>query len=151
MVEQLKIITKSKKKIGSRETVQTANISGKTRKPKRLILSLYRLSAHHRVIKIGWNRQKYKSMKSRLCQQCYQEALDDEVYFLLWCSKYLAVRHTYLRRFSNLFHNFSSMEGEEKLYILLGKEENTGACHRQRNLICHGLNLSSSLISHSWH
>ncbi|CAJ0936895.1 unnamed protein product [Ranitomeya imitator] len=63
----------------------------KLENPKdRQILSRYRLSAHSLLIESGRHRQNYKPRESRLCQQCPQEAVEDEAHFLLRCPKYSA-------------------------------------------------------------
>ncbi|CAJ0934399.1 unnamed protein product [Ranitomeya imitator] len=83
----------------------------KLENPKdRQILSRYRLSAHSLLIESGRHRQNYKPRENRLCQQCPQEAVEDEAHFLLRCPKYSAVRDTHFKRLSDLLSDFTSKE-----------------------------------------
>ena len=84
-------------------------------------LSKFRISAHRLNIEAG----RYQGIPShqRLCGQCDSGEVEDEIHFLLHCSKFANERHELFKVISNSCKTFLSLRPQEKLYWLMNCED----------------------------
>ena len=88
------------------------------------ILTKFRLSDHNLMIEEGRRKRPKIERIDRLCKHCDKDAVDDEIHFLLSCTKYTAGRNVLLEKISHLYPNFNTISDNKSKFIFLLTQEN---------------------------
>ncbi|KAL2076447.1 hypothetical protein ACEWY4_027956 [Coilia grayii] len=107
---------------------------------QRKCVTSYRIIDHSLAIETGRHRQTWLPKEERLCEQCNEGAVEDELHFLTVCSKYSSIRKHYFEKFRKVLPQFYLLENEEKLPYLLGEcrdcitiaAQYVSDCHKMR-------------------
>ena len=84
----------------------------------------FRISLHRLEIEQG----RYRGIPpdQRICKQCTADAVEDEVHFLISCTKFKQIRSLFLADISeHLPRNFDEMSDDNKFIWLLSSEDTT--------------------------
>ena len=89
----------------------------------RTSITKLRLSAHRLTIEIG--RYKNIPRNERICKYCLDNGkfIDDEIHFLINCSKYDTDRNTLFNLISNTVNHFNILTDTEKFIWILNCED----------------------------
>ena len=81
----------------------------------------FRISSHDLEIERG----RYRNIKkeNRLCSRCSDNCVEDELHFLLHCSKYKSKRDCSFKRVSEKYNNFDTLSDSEKFIWLMSCED----------------------------
>ena len=80
-----------------------------------------RISSHS--LKIETGRFTNTPRNERLCTKCSSNTIENELHFLITCVKYDCERQEIFKLIDSKYHNFSTLNTEQKLYWLLNCEE----------------------------
>ena len=80
-----------------------------------------RISSHS--LKIETGRFTNTPRNERLCTKCSSNTIENELHFLITCVKYDYERQEIFKLIDSKYHNFSTLNTEQKLYWLLNCEE----------------------------
>ena len=119
----------------------------------RSILAQFRTSSHKLKIETGryertWNSElsRFTNIppEKRLCSLCNLGAVEDEIHFLLSCSKYKDLRYQFLLEIDKNCPNFNNLDDEGKFVWIMSAEDNNTImllakflenCHQLRSII----------------
>ena len=87
----------------------------------RKMLTKFRISSHDLEIERG--RYKHKKPEDRICSQCSNNVVEDELHFLIACPKYSHLREVLFKDISTLYKNFDSLNNMNKFIWLLSNED----------------------------
>ena len=85
-------------------------------------LSKFRLSDHKLMIEDGRKRRPILDRNDRLCPNCNK--VEDEIHFLLDCTKYKEERNNMFSKIESFFPNFCKIPGSKSKFIFLMTQEN---------------------------
>ncbi|KAA0708101.1 hypothetical protein E1301_Tti023590 [Triplophysa tibetana] len=106
---------------------------------QRKLVSKYRLSDHSLCIETGRHRQNWTSRDHRLCSNCTDGVVEDELHFLTQCSKYQSIRQKYFTLIGNVYPEFHRENDIEKLSYLLGEMVECIDLSAQYLFCCHNM------------
>ena len=81
----------------------------------------FRVSSHRLLIETG--RYRHISRNERICNNCTENKIEDELHFLISCSKYNNEREKLFRLISSKTKNFNDLPDNYKLYWILNCED----------------------------
>jgi hypothetical protein len=90
-------------------------------KVQRINLSKFRTSNH--MLKIESDRYKQIPETERICQQCNQNDIENEIHFLMSCPKYVMKRKPVLESIYNKFPNTKNLCTEQLFIWILSAED----------------------------
>ena len=82
----------------------------------------FKLSNHKVMIELGRYQTDHISRENRLCPLC-KSNLENEIHFLLDCSKYSLQRRTFLNRINELIPNFERKSTSESIKLLMDSND----------------------------
>lgn len=108
---------------------------------QRKLLAKYRLSDHSLYIETGRHKQSWTARELRLCSNCSEGVVEDELHFLTQCSKYNNIREMYFTQIGQILPEFQQASHIDKLCYILGEKEKcvhlaaeyVSSCHIMRD------------------
>ena len=88
----------------------------------RNVITKFRISAHRLEIERG--RYKNQEVSERICRLCGTE-VEDEIHFLLQCSKLATVRENFLHEINRLCKNFKNLDTKSQFIWLMSSEDSS--------------------------
>ena len=83
----------------------------------------FKLSDHKLIIELGRYQTDHISRENRLCPLCKSNQVENEIHFLLDCSKHSLQRRTFLNRINELISNFERKSTSESIKLLMDSND----------------------------
>ena len=87
-------------------------------------LTKFRLSDHNLMIEEGRRIRPKVERGDRLCKFCSINAIEDEIHFLINCSKYKVERTILFEKIARIYPNFNAIPDDKSKFIFLMTQEN---------------------------